>query len=105
MLMAGMWFQDLFNMDLTAIQMSSTLVATDPVATQEGEISFCAYNAAAWRSMNEQLHPTATLSQWHKAFGRHSIYANGKLVNIDGTPKLTITANHPKLDSPDSVLA
>src|SRR6185369_3144113 len=36
---AGMWFQDLFNYDFRRTEMCII-----PYATQEGEISFCAYN-------------------------------------------------------------
>jgi hypothetical protein len=72
-----MWFQDLFNYDLSAIQMDPT-----NVALQQGEISFSAYNAAGWRRVVEHVHKTATLSDWHKLHGRHRIYANGALVPI-----------------------
>ncbi|MBV9265947.1 MAG: radical SAM protein [Acidobacteriaceae bacterium] len=82
-IVAGMWFQDLFNFDLSSIQMSSTVVAAN---SQDGEISFCAYNAAGWRAMNEDLNKTAQLSEWHKLHGRHTIYANGKLVDIEVVP-------------------
>ena len=36
---AGMWFQDLFNYDFRRTEQCII-----PYATQEGEISFCAYN-------------------------------------------------------------
>src|SRR5262249_13113024 len=36
---AGMWFQDLFNYDFRRTEMCII-----PYGTQEGEISFCAYN-------------------------------------------------------------
>jgi uncharacterized radical SAM superfamily Fe-S cluster-containing enzyme len=36
---AGMWFQDLFNYDFRRTEMCII-----PYATQQGEISFCAYN-------------------------------------------------------------
>jgi hypothetical protein len=78
-----MWFQDLFNIDLTAIKMSSTLVATN---TRDGEISFCAYNAAGWRTLVEDLNEKVQLPEWHSRHGRHAIFANGKLVNIAGLP-------------------
>jgi len=51
----GMWFQDLFNFDLHAVQKTTTVVATE-----EGEISFCAYNSAGWREAVERIHRTAT---------------------------------------------
>jgi uncharacterized radical SAM superfamily Fe-S cluster-containing enzyme len=82
-IVAGMWFQDLFNIDLTAIKMSSTLVATN---TQDGEISFCAYNAGGWRTLVEDLNEKVQLPEWHSRHGRHAIYANGKFVNIAGLP-------------------
>jgi uncharacterized radical SAM superfamily Fe-S cluster-containing enzyme len=77
LLIKGMWFQDLFNFDLRNIEMSTT-----PVATQEGEISFCAYNAGGWRHIVEFQHQTAPLSEWHRKHGRHPIYANGQLIQL-----------------------
>ena len=77
LMIAGMWFQDLFNMDLEVIGMDA--VAT---ATQEGEISFCAYNSAGWRSVIEHFHKTGSLAVWHNAHGRHAIYANGSTVPL-----------------------
>jgi uncharacterized radical SAM superfamily Fe-S cluster-containing enzyme len=74
----GMWFQDLFNLDLRSIQASTTLVAT-----KLGEISFCAYNSTGWREAVERMHRTATLTEWHRQHGRHEIFAGGKLVPID----------------------
>ncbi|MBA2501599.1 MAG: hypothetical protein H0V27_01850, partial [Pyrinomonadaceae bacterium] len=41
----GMWFQDLFNYDFRRTEM-----CVIPYGTQEGEISFCAYNTGVgWR--------------------------------------------------------
>jgi 7,8-dihydro-6-hydroxymethylpterin dimethyltransferase len=80
LLIKGMWFQDLFNFDLRNIEMSTT-----PVATQEGEISFCAYNAGGWRQIVESQYQTASLSEWHRQHGRHPIYANGQLVQLQPT--------------------
>ncbi len=35
-----------------------------PYATQQGEISFCAYNTGiGWRNIIEKMHMTATLSK------------------------------------------
>src|SRR5271154_5671344 len=43
---AGMWFQDLFNYDFRRTEQCII-----PYATQEGEISFCAYNTGVgWRN-------------------------------------------------------
>jgi hypothetical protein len=77
LMIAGMWFQDLFNLDFEVIGMDA--VAT---ATQEGEISFCAYNSAGWRSVIEHFHKTGTLAVWHNTHGRHPIYANGAAVPL-----------------------
>jgi len=77
LIVLGMWFQDLFNLDLRSIQASTTVVATE-----EGEISFCAYNSTGWREAVERTHRTATLSEWHRQHGRHTIFAGGKLVPV-----------------------
>lgn len=74
----GVWFQDLFNLDLRSIRSSTTVVATE-----EGEIPFCAYNSVGWREAVERMHRTATLTEWHHQHGRHEIFAGGKLVPID----------------------
>jgi len=77
----GMWFQDLWNYDFRRTEM-----CVIPYGTQEGEISFCAYNTGVgWRQIVENLHQTATLAEWHGAKGRHAIYSMGRSVEIDGT--------------------
>ena len=59
---AGMWFQDLFNYDFRRTEMCII-----PYATQQGEISFCAYNTGiGWRNIIEQMHMTATLTKWYE---------------------------------------
>ena len=73
-----MSFQDLYNYDLSTMSDSRT-----PMATQEGEISFCAYNGGRWRNVVEHLHQTATLTEWHRTHARHQIYANDKRVDLD----------------------
>jgi uncharacterized radical SAM superfamily Fe-S cluster-containing enzyme len=73
-----MRFQDLYNYDLSTMSDSRT-----PVATQEGEISFCAYNGGRWRNVVEHVHQTATLREWNRTHSRHRIYANGKEVALD----------------------
>jgi hypothetical protein len=74
----GMWFQDLWTYDFRRTEM-----CVIPYGTQEGEISFCAYNTGAgWRQIIENMHTTATLAEWHKNQGRHSIYARGKKVEL-----------------------
>jgi len=75
---AGMWFQDLFNYDFRRTEQCII-----PYATQEGEISFCAYNTGVgWRNIIEKMHMTATLTKWYDEHGRHEIIAGGKQVNL-----------------------
>jgi uncharacterized radical SAM superfamily Fe-S cluster-containing enzyme len=77
----GMWFQDLWTYDFRRTEM-----CVIPYGTQEGEISFCAYNTGiGWRQIVESRHQTASLSEWHKAKGRHEIYAKGRLVELGAT--------------------
>ncbi len=76
---AGMWFQDLFNYDFRRTEQCII-----PYATQEGEISFCAYNTGVgWRNIIEKMHMTATLTKWYDEHGRHEIFAGGKKVNLE----------------------
>jgi hypothetical protein len=78
---AGMWFQDLFNYDFRRTEQCII-----PYATQEGEISFCAYNTGVgWRNIVEKMHMTATLTKWYEEHGRHKIYAGNKNVDMDST--------------------
>ncbi|HSL21399.1 MAG TPA: radical SAM protein [Vicinamibacterales bacterium] len=78
---AGMWFQDLFNYDFRRTERCII-----PYATQEGEISFCAYNTGiGWRNIIEKMHMTATLTKWYEEHGRHEIFAGGKSVNLKST--------------------
>jgi hypothetical protein len=80
---AGMWFQDLFNYDFRRTEQCII-----PYATQEGEISFCAYNTGVgWRNIVEKMHMTATLTKWYEEHGRHEIFAGGKKVAL-GTNEL-----------------
>ena len=76
-MVSSMAFQDNYNYDLSLISNSST-----PVATQEGEINFCAYNGGRWRRIVEHLHKTASLTEWNRSHGRHPIYAKGKEVDM-----------------------
>ena len=73
----GMWFQDAFNYDFSGICNSTT-----PVATTQGEISFCAYYGGGWRKVVEHQSRTATVAEWHRSHGRHEIYAKGKKVDL-----------------------
>jgi 7,8-dihydro-6-hydroxymethylpterin dimethyltransferase len=78
---AGMWFQDLFNYDFRRTEMCII-----PYATQQGEISFCAYNTGiGWRNIIEKMHMTATLTKWYEEHGRHEIFAGGKHVPLAST--------------------
>jgi hypothetical protein len=74
-----MWFQDLFNYDFRRTEMCII-----PYATQQGEISFCAYNTGiGWRNIIEKMHMTATLTKWYEEHGRHEIFAGGKSVQLN----------------------
>ena len=76
---AGMWFQDLFNYDFRRTEQCII-----PYATQEGEISFCAYNTGVgWRNIIEKMHMTANLTKWYDEHGRHEIFAGGKKVALN----------------------
>ncbi|HEV2491704.1 MAG TPA: radical SAM protein [Terriglobia bacterium] len=76
---AGMWFQDLFNYDFRRTEMCII-----PYATQQGEISFCAYNTGiGWRKIIENMHKNATVAEWYKSHGKHEIYAKGKNVGLE----------------------
>src|SRR5204863_3586002 len=78
---AGMWFQDLFNYDFRRTEMCII-----PYATQQGEISFCAYNTGiGWRNIIEKMHMTATLTKWYEDHGRHEIFAGNKAVPLPTT--------------------
>jgi tetraether lipid synthase len=91
---AGMWFQDLFNYDFRRTERCII-----PYATQEGEISFCAYNTGiGWRNIIEKMHMTATLTKWYDEHGRHQIYAGGKHVEMD-------TTEHSLVLDPEAVAA
>ncbi|HWB18531.1 MAG TPA: hypothetical protein VG538_19145, partial [Vicinamibacterales bacterium] len=73
--------QDLFNYDFRRTERCII-----PYATQEGEISFCAYNTGiGWRNIIEKMHMTATLTKWYDEHGRHEIFAGGKAVGLDST--------------------
>jgi uncharacterized radical SAM superfamily Fe-S cluster-containing enzyme len=83
----GMWFQDLFTYDFRRTEM-----CVIPYGTQEGEITFCAYNTGVgWRQIIEEMHKTASLSEWYKDHGRHAVYAKGKAVpGIEKTRSLSL---------------
>jgi len=85
LLVAGMWFQDLFNYDFRRTEMCII-----PYATQMGEISFCAYNTGiAWRKIVEQRHKIGSTAEWFASNGRKPIYADGGDIPLpDHAPRL-----------------
>ncbi|HEX3101657.1 MAG TPA: radical SAM protein [Pyrinomonadaceae bacterium] len=97
----GMWFQDLFNYDFRRTEM-----CVIPYGTQEGEVSFCAYNTGVgWRQIIEEMHKTASLSEWYQDHGRHAVYAKGKEVpGINKTRSLSLPVIakvlEPDIDQP-----
>jgi uncharacterized radical SAM superfamily Fe-S cluster-containing enzyme len=91
---AGMWFQDLFNYDFRRTEMCII-----PYGTQEGEISFCAYNTGiGWRQIIEKMHMTATLTKWYEEQGRHQIYAGNRNVPLE-------SVQHSLILNPEAVAA
>ncbi len=92
---AGMWFQDLFNYDFRRTEQCII-----PYATQEGEISFCAYNTGVgWRNIIEKMHMTATLTKWYEGHGRHEIFAGNKAVPLESKDhSLVLVEEHVKAD-------
>ncbi len=100
---AGMWFQDLFNYDFRRTEQCII-----PYATQEGEISFCAYNTGiGWRNIIEHMHQNATVAKWYDEHGRHEIFAGGKEVPMaDPTHNLRLNdvdlarPNKPQMEGP-----
>ena len=100
---AGMWFQDLFNYDFRRTEMCII-----PYGTQEGEISFCAYNTGiGWRNIIENMHQNATVAKWYEEHGRHEIFARGKEVELtDKTHAMVLNPidlarpNKPEMEGP-----
>lgn len=92
---AGMWFQDLFNYDFRRTEQCII-----PYATQEGEISFCAYNTGVgWRNIIEKMHMTSTLTKWYEEHGRHEIFAGGKNVGLEKEGKYDLVLNEAHVQS------
>jgi len=74
----SMWFQDLWNYDFRRTEM-----CVIPYGTQEGEISFCAYNTGVgWRNIIEEMRQVATTKDWFAEKGRHQIYAGDRPVEM-----------------------
>jgi uncharacterized radical SAM superfamily Fe-S cluster-containing enzyme len=85
MMVAGMWFQDLFNYDFRRTEMCII-----PYATQLGEVSFCAYNTGVgWRQIVEKMFSTHSTAHWFKEKGRHPIFAAGRNVPL-GPPETDV---------------
>ncbi|MFQ5742743.1 MAG: radical SAM protein [Acidobacteriota bacterium] len=81
LIIAGMWFQDLFNYDFRRTEQCII-----PYGTQEGEISFCAYNTGVgWRNIIEKMHMSAKLNEWYEEHGRHEIFAGNREVDLPTT--------------------
>jgi uncharacterized radical SAM superfamily Fe-S cluster-containing enzyme len=74
----GMWFQDLWTYDFRRTEMCCV-----PYGTQEGEISFCAYNTGmGWRQIIEGKHRNAKTADWYREKGRHRIYSGDKPIEL-----------------------
>jgi hypothetical protein len=95
-----MWFQDLFNYDFRRTEQCII-----PYATQEGEISFCAYNTGVgWRNIIEKMHMTSTLTKWYEEHGRHEIFAGGKKVGMgDAQHTLLLNQEHVMASANDTL--
>jgi uncharacterized radical SAM superfamily Fe-S cluster-containing enzyme len=75
---SSMWFQDLWTYDFRRTEM-----CVIPYGTQQGEISFCAYNTGVgWRQIVENMHMVATTRDWFQQRGRHRIYAGDRPVKL-----------------------
>ncbi len=86
MWIGSMWFQDLWTYDFRRTEM-----CVIPYATQEGEISFCAYNTGVgWRQIVENMHMVATTRDWFKQKGRHPIYAGNRTVPLPNGRSLPV---------------
>jgi uncharacterized radical SAM superfamily Fe-S cluster-containing enzyme len=89
---AGMWFQDLFNYDFRRTEMCII-----PYGTQEGEISFCAYNTGVgWRQIIEKMRMTATVAEWFKEHGKHPVYAKHQNLPLPEGPHGVVVAPSKK---------
>jgi hypothetical protein len=79
----SMWFQDLWNYDFRRTEM-----CVIPYGTQEGEISFCAYNTGVgWRQIIEEMRQVATTQDWFREKGRHQIYAGNRPIPLPNALK------------------
>ncbi|MCL2659967.1 MAG: radical SAM protein, partial [Acidobacteriaceae bacterium] len=91
----GMWFQDLWTYDFRRTEQCII-----PYATQEGEISFCAYNTGVgWRQIVEKMHMNSTLTKWYEEHGRHEIFAGGKKVGLEKQEKYDLVLNEAHVNA------
>jgi hypothetical protein len=82
----GMWFQDLWTYDFRRTEACAV-----PCGTQEGEISFCAYNTGiGWRQIVESIHAAGKTADWFEACGRHTIYAGDRPIDLGTTRRLPL---------------
>jgi uncharacterized radical SAM superfamily Fe-S cluster-containing enzyme len=87
----GMWFQDLWTYDFRRTEM-----CVIPYATQEGEISFCAYNTGVgWRQIVENMHTVAKTRDWFATRGRHQVYAGNRAMPVPDRRKLPVWGGSP----------
>ena len=80
---AGMWFQDLFNYDFRRTEQCII-----PYATQEGEISFCAYNTAehgVWAGDSSRC-PRAMKQAQHSRGESGSVVERASRLSVAGSP-------------------
>lgn len=92
MWIGGMWFQDLWTYDFRRTEM-----CVIPYATQEGEISFCAYNTGVgWRQIVENMHMVASTRDWFRTRGRHQIYAGNRSMTLPGQNGNGIGSRHKR---------
>ncbi|MEZ4220423.1 MAG: radical SAM protein [Polyangiaceae bacterium] len=91
---AGMWFQDLWNYDFRRTEMCII-----PYGTQQGEISFCAYNTGVgFRQIVEKMHQTASVAQWYREHGKHGVYAKHQNVALPPSLGSIVTPGHATAD-------
>jgi uncharacterized radical SAM superfamily Fe-S cluster-containing enzyme len=97
---ASMWFQDLWTYDFRRTEM-----CVIPYGTQEGEISFCAYNTGVgWRNIIEKMHMVASTKDWLATKGRHPIYAGDRPIPLsdDVKRRLPVVAVENERGQPSS---
>ncbi|MBX3128363.1 MAG: radical SAM protein [Polyangiaceae bacterium] len=91
---AGMWFQDLWNYDFRRTEMCII-----PYGTQEGEISFCAYNTGVgFRQIVEQMHQTATVAEWYREHGKHGVFAKHQHLSLPAGPDTVVRGSRATAD-------